>query len=94
MEDSATAEISRSQVWQWIRHGVQLDDGRMVTPELVRAVAESELERIRGEIGDDEWFETQGRPRESRELFERVALSGADQFVEFLTLPAYERLPD
>jgi malate synthase len=92
MEDAATAEISRSQVWQWIRHGVQLDDGRTVTPELARSVADSELERIRGEIGDDEWFETQGRPRESRALFERVALSGNDEFVEFLTLPAYEKL--
>jgi len=94
MEDAATAEISRSQVWQWIRHGVQLEDGRTVTPELVRAVADSELERIRREIGDDQWFEMQGRPRDSRELFERVALSGAEEFVEFLTLPAYERLSD
>ena len=94
MEDAATAEISRSQVWQWIRHGVQLADGRTVTPELVRAVAESELERIRDEIGDDDWFESEGRPRESRELFEQVALSGPDEFVEFLTLPAYERLDD
>ncbi len=92
MEDAATAEISRSQVWQWIRHGAQLEDGRTVTPELVREFAESELERIRAEVGDDEWFEREGRPRESRELFERVALSGADEFVEFLTLPAYERL--
>ena len=92
MEDAATAEISRSQVWQWIRHGAQLEDGRTVTPELVRDFAESELERIRAEVGDDEWFEREGRPRESRELFERVALSGADEFVEFLTLPAYERL--
>jgi malate synthase len=94
MEDAATAEISRSQVWQWIRHGVQLADGRTVTPELVRAVAESELERIRDEIGDDDWFEAEGRPRESRELFEQVALSGPDEFVEFLTLPAYEQLQD
>jgi malate synthase len=94
MEDAATAEISRSQVWQWIRHGVQLADGRTVTPDLVRAVADSELERIRDEVGDDDWFETEGRPRESRELFEQVALSGAEEFVEFLTLPAYERLGD
>ena len=91
MEDAATAEISRSQVWQWIRHGVQLEDGRTVTPELVRDLATDELERIRSEIGDDEWFEREGRPRESRALFEKVALSG-DEFVEFLTLPAYERL--
>jgi len=91
MEDAATAEIARSQVWQWIRAAATLDDGRAVTPELVRELATSELERIRSEIGDDEWFEREGRPRESRELFESVALTGED-FVEFLTLPAYERL--
>jgi malate synthase len=91
MEDAATAEISRAQVWQWIRHGETLDDGRPVTPDLVRKLADSELERIRGEIGDDEWFENEGRPGLSRSLFERVALSG-DEFVEFLTLPAYEEL--
>ncbi|MDQ3644009.1 MAG: malate synthase A [Actinomycetota bacterium] len=92
MEDAATAEISRSQVWQWIRHEAQLADGRTVTPDLVRDLATEELERIRSEIGDDEWFEREGRPKESRELFEVVALSGNDEFVEFLTLPAYERL--
>ena len=92
MEDAATAEISRSQVWQWIRHRAQLADGRPVTPELVRDLATDELERIRKEIGDDEWFEREGRPRQSRELFERVALSGDEEFVEFLTLPAYELL--
>ncbi|HEX5979548.1 MAG TPA: malate synthase A [Thermoleophilaceae bacterium] len=91
MEDAATAEISRAQVWQWIRHGETLDDGRPVTPDLVRKLAESELEKIRAEIGDDEWFEKEGRPDLSRALFERVALSG-DEFVEFLTLPAYEEL--
>jgi malate synthase len=92
MEDAATAEIARGQVWQWIRHGVQLEDGRTVTPELVRELESSELERIREEVGDDEWFYSAGRPDLSRELFERVALS--EQFVEFLTLPAYERLED
>jgi malate synthase len=91
MEDAATAEISRAQVWQWVRHGETLDDGRPVNPDLVRKLADSELERIRGEIGDDEWFEKEGRPELSRSLFERVALSG-DEFVEFLTLPAYEEL--
>jgi malate synthase len=90
MEDAATAEIARGQVWQWVRHGVTLDDGRPITADLVRELAGSELERIRAEIGDDEWFEREGRPGLSRELFERVALS--DDFVEFLTLPAYERL--
>jgi len=92
MEDAATAEISRSQVWQWIRHEATLDDGRTITPELVGEIATSELEKIREEIGDDEWFEREGRPEQSRELFEAVALSGSDTFVEFLTLPAYERL--
>ena len=90
MEDAATAEIARGQVWQWIRHGAELDDGRTVTPELVRELETSELEKIRAEVGDDEWFETEGRPGLSRELFEQVAL--ADDFPEFLTLPAYERL--
>jgi malate synthase len=90
MEDAATAEIARGQVWQWIRHGATLDDGRDITPELVRELATSELEKIRSEIGDDEWFEKEGRPDLSRSLFERVALS--DEFIEFLTLPAYEEL--
>jgi len=92
MEDAATAEISRAQVWQWIHHGEVLDDGRPITPDLVRSLAGEELEKIRAEIGDDEWFTEQGRPDLSRSLFERVALSGADEFVEFLTLPAYEEL--
>jgi malate synthase len=90
MEDAATAEISRSQVWQWVRHEVQLADGRTVTPDLVRQTETEELERIRAEIGDDEWFYSRGRPDDSRAIFERVAL--ADDFVDFLTLPAYERL--
>jgi malate synthase len=83
MEDAATAEIARSQVWQWVRNG-------KFTPEDVQRAATEELERIRGEIGDDEWFEKEGRPKESRMLFEQVAL--ADDFPEFLTLPAYDYL--
>jgi malate synthase len=91
MEDAATAEISRSQVWQWIHHGRSLDDdGRAITAELVRRLATEELERIREEIGDDAWFETEGRPTQSRALFEQVALS--DELAEFLTIPAYEQL--
>jgi malate synthase len=90
MEDAATAEIARGQVWQWVHHGAALDDGRTITAELVRELEASELERIREEIGDDEWFDREGRPDLSREIFEEVALAG--EFVEFLTLPAYERL--
>jgi len=92
MEDAATAEIARAQVWQWIRHDVALSDGRRITPELVRELETEELEKIRAEIGDDDWFYSEGRPDLSRELFELVALG--DEFVEFLTLPAYERLED
>jgi malate synthase len=91
MEDAATAEIARSQVWQWVRHGAELDSGETVTPELVRRLETEELEKIREEVGD-EFFHSQGRPEESRELFEDVALS--DRYVEFLTLRAYERLED
>ena len=91
MEDAATAEIARSQVWQWMRHRAELAEGEAVTPELVRRIEGEELEKIREEVGD-EFFYSQGRPEESRELFEDVALS--ERFVEFLTLPAYERLED
>jgi malate synthase len=92
MEDAATAEIARGQVWQWVRHAAELDDGRPITAELVRELEAAELEAIREEIGDDEWFETEGRPSLSREIFEDVALG--DEFVEFLTLAAYERLEE
>jgi malate synthase len=92
MEDAATAEIARAQVWQWVHHGAQLDDGRTITSELVRELETSELEKIREQIGDDEWFENEGRPDLSREIFEEVAL--AEEFVEFLTLPAGERLQE
>ena len=92
MQDAATREISRSQVWQWVRHGATLTNGERVTPEHVRRLEGEELENIRQEIGDDAWFQTQGRPQQSRELFERVAL--ADEFLPFLTLPAYEELQD
>jgi malate synthase len=89
MEDAATAEIARSQVWQWVRHGAELVTGATVTADLVRRYAGEELEKIREQVGD-EFFYSEGRPDESRELFEQVALS--EEFVEFLTLPAYERL--
>jgi malate synthase len=89
MEDAATAEIARSQVWQWVHQGIELDTGETVTADLVRRYEQEELEKIREQVGD-EFFRTQGRPDESRELFEQVAL--ADEFVPFLTLPAYEHL--
>jgi len=88
MEDAATAEISRSQVWQWVHHGAQLADGRPITRELVLQIEGEEMARIQESIGRDS-FEA-GRFAEARELFEAVALS--PQFVEFLTLPAYEHI--
>jgi malate synthase len=89
MEDAATAEISRSQLWQWVHQGIELDNGQTVTPDVVRETATSELEKIRDEVGAD-WFEKHGRADQSRRLFESVALD--DEFAEFLTLPAYEEL--
>jgi malate synthase len=80
MEDAATAEISRSQVWQWIRHSVSTSDGQVVTAERTRALIAEELEQL-GEGG---------RLREAARLFEQVAV--AEDFPEFLTLPAYEHL--
>jgi malate synthase len=88
MEDAATAEISRSQIWQWIRHERQLEDGRMVTPELVRRVLEEETDRIRASVGEEIW--RRGRPGETREVFEHVALS--PELIEFFTIPAYAHL--
>ena len=81
MEDAATAEISRSQVWQWLQRGARLADGRPVTRELVRRVVDEELVKLpAGEPGR--------RFAAAREIFEKVSLG--DEFVEFLTWPAYE----
>jgi len=88
MEDAATAEISRSQIWQWIRHGSTLEDGRVITRELVRTFLDEELERIRAEVGETTW--AAGRPDDTRAIFEQVALEAS--FPEFLTLTAYELL--
>ncbi|WP_448585423.1 malate synthase A [Thermaurantiacus sp.] len=88
MEDAATAEISRAQLWQWRRHGVVLDDGRKVTADLLKAEIDAQLERWRGEVGDN-FFEA-GRFREAAALIEELVL--ADELPEFLTIPAYRRV--
>jgi malate synthase len=88
MEDAATAEICRSQVWHWIRHAARLDDGRTITRELVAGILDEELARIRSAIGDRVW--ERGHPREALAVFEQVALG--DELPEFLTLVAYELL--
>ena len=85
MEDVATAEISRSQIWQWVHHGVETSDGETVTEAMVRSIAGSvvaDLEAGDTGVGD--------RLHEARKVFEEVALS--DDFVDFLTLPAYDHL--
>jgi len=89
MEDAATAEISRSQIWQWIRSpkGV-LDDGRKITKEMVAAMIPEELAKIRPYLGEAGW--NAGKYDEAAAMFAELSLS--DEFVEFLTLPAYERI--
>jgi malate synthase len=88
MEDAATAEIARSQVWQWVRHGVRLQEGAEATRELVRATIEEELEKICASVGDEVF--SKSRPEDARALFEQVALG--DELIDFLTLPAYDYL--
>jgi malate synthase len=88
MEDAATAEISRSQIWQWVHTGARTNDGRLITPELVRAIADEEMRTIAEMVGPDRF--TSGRFDEARAIFEEVALS--DDFEEFLTIPAYQQL--
>ena len=90
MEDAATAEISRTQVWQWIRHAAKLDDGRTVTRELVSGLFDDEQTKLREALGaarvDGAHFKT--AVSLLRELI------SSDTLAEFLTLPAYQRLDD
>ncbi|HET9552821.1 MAG TPA: malate synthase A, partial [Anaeromyxobacteraceae bacterium] len=88
MEDAATAEISRALAWQWIHHGVPLDDGEPLTVDRFRAVLADEVDRVRREVGEPRWLG--GRFDEARALFERITIQ--PEFCEFLTLPAYELL--
>jgi malate synthase len=88
MEDAATAEISRSQVWQWIRSPKgKLDDGRKITKEMVAAMIPEELAKVRELLGA---AYAAGRYDEAATIF--ADLVANDSFVEFLTLPAYERI--
>jgi malate synthase len=88
MEDAATAEISRAQIWQWCKHRVVLDDGQEVTRDRVRAALEAEMMEIRREIGDARF--DGGAFDDAKRIFLEVATS--DVLVTFLTLPAYDRL--
>ncbi|MEV5546405.1 malate synthase A [Streptomyces sp. NPDC052309] len=88
MEDAATAEISRSQIWQWINAGVVLDNGERVTADLARKVAAEELANIRAEIGDEAF--AAGNWQQAHDLLLTVSLD--EDYADFLTLPAYEQL--
>jgi len=89
MEDAATAEISRAQVWQWVRHskGV-LDDGRKVDMAMYETFKDEELERIKSELGEERF--NSGRFDEAAKLFDKLIKE--DTYYDFLTLPAYEIL--
>ena len=85
MEDTATAEIARSQVWQWVHHGARLDDHITVNEGLVRQVGDEEVDRLRMEAEPS--AQTSGRFREARALFDDIALK--EPLVDFLTIHAY-----
>ncbi|MCP8968234.1 malate synthase A [Ectobacillus ponti] len=89
MEDAATAEISRTQIWQWVRHPEgRLTDGRKVTLELVAQLQDEEMENIRRELGRERF--AQGRFPEAASLFTKLVRE--EEFMEFLTVPGYEIL--
>jgi malate synthase len=86
MEDAATAEISRAQVWQWVRHRAKLSDGRTITKEMVSATMKEELEKLKAMLGESRF--TSGKFDLAAQLYEQMMTS--PQFDEFLTLKAYE----
>ena len=88
MEDAATAEISRAQVWQWIRHRARLQDGRIIDAALCHVLLAEELQKIGKSIGEEAY--RKGRFEAAAALFRE--LIDAPKFAEFLTLPAYARL--
>ncbi|PCG86621.1 malate synthase A [Streptomyces sp. WZ.A104] len=88
MEDAATAEISRSQIWQWINADVVFENGEHATADLARKVAAEELAAIRAEIGEEAF--TAGKWQQAHDLLLQVSLD--QDYADFLTLPAYEQL--
>jgi malate synthase len=90
MEDAATAEISRAQLWQWIHQKAKLNDGRTVTVELCLKTIEEELAKFRESVGDQQF--RNGRYEEAASLLRDLLRS--EKFIEFLTLPAYDRLAE
>jgi malate synthase len=88
MEDAATAEISRAQVWQWIHYGITLEGGTVATPELLNRLITEEMQRVRQEVGAQTY--DAGRFKEAVKLFTDLSL--ADDFEDFLTVPAMSLL--
>jgi malate synthase len=88
MEDVATAEISRSQIWQWVRHSAEMADGQKVGADLVRELADDEMAKLRERLGSEAW--SKSRFIEARQVFEEVALSAS--FEPFLTLKALNHI--
>jgi len=88
MEDAATAEISRAQVWQWVRHGQKLNDGRPITKEFVRQIVREENDKVKAQIGEGAY--AKARYEDAAQLM--IDLVEQPQFYEFLTLPAYDRI--
>ncbi|MER7464279.1 malate synthase A [Streptomyces sp. NPDC097981] len=88
MEDAATAEISRSQIWQWINAGVVFENGERATAELTRKIAAEELAAIRAEVGEEAF--AAGKWQQAHDLLLQVSLDA--DYADFLTLPAYEQL--
>ncbi len=88
MEDAATAEISRTQVWQWIRHGARLEDGREITLDVFRGLIAAELDAQRALLGPERFAASRFEPAAA--LYDELV--SARDLPEFLTLPAYERL--
>jgi len=85
MEDAATAEISRSQVWQWLHHRTPLADGRPVTRDLVEQIVDEEHQKLTADADPDRRWD------DARALFTQMALS--ETYEDFLTVPAYEQMP-
>lgn len=88
MEDAATAEISRAQIWQFVSYGVEVDGRTKVTPDLFKRCLTEEMERVKGEVGSEAY--EKGRFPEAIELFSKLSL--APEFEDFLTVPAYGKL--
>ncbi|WP_299538918.1 malate synthase A [uncultured Streptomyces sp.] len=88
MEDAATAEISRSQIWQWINADVVFENGEHATADLARKIAAEELAAVRAEIGEDAF--AAGKWQQAHDLLLQVSLD--QDYADFLTLPAYEQL--